>query len=1427
VAGDDLPIVEKVMDGISPRLADPDTLAAADLFDGGDELPIRMLDDPWSSAVARRAIAFLAFRKIGTGTFSTVQTNPLPLNGEIRTLGWLFQASQAEIDAWRAADPLSVAVLRAVTEWLQRTFATFGGALAAAFPVADLFKQLTLPLDPRDRIVLTERSKGLTLEEVGLSLDLTRERVRQIEEQATEYLISRFASLLSGGHPLALALAAHARTLARRVVAAGSAAETTLSSERRRRWILTTLAGDEAIFLLALYDRAEKVKKNGGEAFDPFQSAGLVLAGGITSLPWSDLHLTAIRNAFARLIRQSVTSWTQIDVLAREADVTEEAVEALAELAELVVDGSNVFVRGRDVATVRRAYLADILSAADRPMHYTEMAEACLDVGVELFSIRDIQRALIEDPDTFATDGNGLWQVRARFGETVSDQRPDSPIMPEPWSEHKVRQVLAAMPPPESLRSHLFTGMDPGSSQFAVEAGVAIATALARVPCRSVGEILTNPSDNDALDTWALRGSLPGWDEGADVTKRARIGLTILSAAVVAARALGHRDESAWVGARGGFGPDLTNVLFNSQSALRASSQTAMLEAVHIHHLRSAFSFRADPWLSLLTLHAGLFRDELASLPIWLAIQQAAPTSVRQLVAEGPNHSSYFACFWNVLAAVQRRVIGAEAVAALAERNPWWPGWEVADVCRALEPSLYRPERRAIAQDSLAVLEAKQGSEVQVGPPEGSEEAVQPSASSKKIDGGLEAPEPGIPSGPTLENPRIWLDASADVFVMELPKYMALPSGPIALSGDGFRVGGAIGEGGAVQWHTEEPIVRLPVKGPSERVITVEPAGRPPMTQVIRLWKPEEYILAYDLRAPERGALDPFVISFPPGRPFAILMHRSLTASEAPTVERGLDSAYVLRIWQGGVPEGTTLSAGGEEVWRAEVQSNTRRLLTVQPVTLTARGKGVAWGGICNLMARVVPEGFIPSRACVGTQVLKAEAAGHGWNFPGYSLLPGMDPLRRRGRIEGRWNGERATIPARIAIEQAPNGGAIRDTSGWHPIDLDAPFNTARHGDATLWVSRPEGTDEVPWYVMEGPCPVASYSSNGVRVAPMRLAALGEPLIVAPQRFDIRGSFVSVASNVTDSGIVVSSYREGKNVSISTETPTEWTDGHSAIIWSAEGVEEVQGILAGENGNTLLVPLPDQTPYGIALFYETAWLGTAHLAANPKRTTAIFLRHAPNWQDALRLAVDARLPLLASEALSAVRARVYADGAGSLNALLEPHHAYAARRILEGWQPDLSLCRSLVERFRTSHSTVALGPTALDALFQIAPCSAIRAMHLGMSTLPRAERVRLMYMLAVRSLPDGMRPAEGEIADPSALVGAEHRLKETAARDERLDTNFLAGRAEASIASLAWRTVSTDIPQGFPENLSTALSLAPVRRWLGVHLIIRLSSLMR
>jgi len=102
-----------------------------------------------------------------------------------------------------------------------------------------------------------------------------------------------------------------------------------------------------------------------------------------------------------------------------------------------------------------------------------------------------------------------------------------------------------------------------------------------------------------------------------------------------------------------------------------------------------------------------------------------------------------------------------------------------------------------------------------------------------------------------------------------------------------------------------------------------------------------------------------------------------------------------------------------------------------------------------------------------------------------------------------------------------------------------------------------------------------------------------------------------------------------------------------------------------------------------------------------------------------------------------------------------------------------------------------------------------------------------MYTLAVRSLPDDMRPAEGGIADPSALVGAEHRLKETAARAERLDTNFLAGRAEASIASLAWRAVSTDIPQGFPENLSTALSLAPVRRWLGVHLIIRLSSVMR
>jgi hypothetical protein len=201
-------VLVKDSDSLEPSEPDEDELVA----------PGRELLDPLSEATARRAIGFRVRAALGADRLD-LRVNPLPLETGGKSFNWLCFGSQAEVDTWRLSDAFAAPVLASVEEWLQRQCASFGEALARFFDRSELLDAvLRSCLDDRHLLVLLRRLRGETLEVIASQLEVTRERVRQLEVSAQNSIIGKMVSLRSSGHPGYSALYAFARRLARRVL---------------------------------------------------------------------------------------------------------------------------------------------------------------------------------------------------------------------------------------------------------------------------------------------------------------------------------------------------------------------------------------------------------------------------------------------------------------------------------------------------------------------------------------------------------------------------------------------------------------------------------------------------------------------------------------------------------------------------------------------------------------------------------------------------------------------------------------------------------------------------------------------------------------------------------------------------------------------------------------------------------------------------------------------------------------------------------------------------------------------------------------------------------------------------------------------------------------------------------------------------------
>jgi hypothetical protein len=151
----------------------------------------------------------------------------------------------------------------------------------------------------------------------------------------------------------------------------------------------------------------------------------------------------------------------------------------------------------------------------------------------------------------------------------------------------------------------------------------------------------------------------------------------------------------------------------------------------------------------------------------------------------------------------------------------------------------------------------------------------------------------------------------------------------------------------------------------------------------------------------------------------------------------------------------------------------------------------------------------------------------------------------------------------------------------------------------------------------------------------------------------------------------------------------------------------------------------------------------------------------------------------------------------------------------------------IIDQFIKDGATGAPQITLLERLTADVPCSAVRLIAHGLHARPGKEGTNMVQRLIRKLVSPETLAAYSAPSNPSLAAWVEQVLLDQALKITGYDHNFLASKADASVASMAWANASAPAPSRYEPNLATCLTIAPVRRWLAVHLLARLALILR
>ncbi len=1391
-----------------------------DVVQGGVELPLVQLEDPWRNPAARQVMLHLGCRRTDTARarrLGRVRLNTLGCPDPVPDMLGLLTMPQAELDFLRASHPAVEPFLDAARGYLTGG-ASFSDAFAPCTSLWSMCRHVRLSTDRGDHQrsldIWRLRLQGSSGHEIASSLGVSGQRVYQLNRIAEENFLKHLEGLQTS--PLAASLFAyHLDTAGSAVLRAGVDETGVVRGSDIERLAWEVLPSDNAFVLTAVHAVRSHASAGTAEllAWEP-RCAG-PLAGGWTLLPLADGDVAAVREAHEAT---AIGGWLSfVPEITARTGLGEARLAAALRFAGLGLVGEAV-IPARSRASIRRpAAVANILRAAPRPLHATEIFDQLLglgDPGLTDVSYRTLILDLQDDPEVFRQHGDSVFSVvvpghtAAQAAEVTEDPRPVGPdalFDPAAPSWSAPASFDAA-----SWAEEAFNG------DFIAEVAATLLDRRDRTGERgaSVGELI-HADEGDALLRWARTAPVP-LDDTTEAGRDA-VGMTLLAAHCAAARLSDAGGRDTWRILFDVAGPGVRDFMFHPSEMLRGRMLDAVVRAIHALRLRRAWPYNCDNWITALRLQCGFHHGDTAHIRDWILAPENLPPALCLLSHDTATGVARLLA--DIRLAVAGRLSAAEVHARHAA-SPWWPCWTAAEFADGLvrerrsyqyQPGPHAPAPEAQPQAQPPVPRPTIGDD----PPEDLLGRGAPAAPYRV----------GAPVPPQEDGKLSWqvsLSPGARSYLLTLPACLTPGEGAVAVICDGARVGVRAAADGTVTWFAEGGTLALPLSGPRVRQVRLERERLPARDMAVELWAADAYLRVVDLRTIRPALLNPYRSRLALSAPVALLCHAALVLSHAPLEERPLDDEHRLMLFPAGLPEDFAVSCEGEVVWQPFPPEAGREVLDLPGACLFGDGASVSWGGEITLQPMGLPTGFEPTRALVGGQSLRADPAASGGNgvLSGYRVLPGMTPLLRQGRLDGVLEGRKVSIPLSVLLRRPPRGAALHNGERWQGIPPEGFWlDRSRNAGHRLWSPCPEGADVLA-VMFDGARPVAAVGQHGVTFG-RGLFGLGEEVGLGRGGFDQSDPPLAVAP-CRDSGLVRRASLAGAGAVLHLSSPLGAHAGLTAVGWSKAGLRPLAVEPVGD-GSALTVPTDGDTLSGIAIFAGGEWQGTAFLIQPVAAVANLLL--SPDPAAALGFALDAHLPVLHEQ----IRKRFpkLLDRTSALAGVLLARSGttvgqHAATVLLSAWSPPGAVGRAMMQAHLAASDVTGRALTDLECLAAAAPTAVIQLLPSGWDLVRRIDRPGMLARIAVSALPQSGLVRLAARGVGCGLPEVEDLLIEEAVAATRCDPNFLASRSEASVLSLAWAFLKDPRRGDMPRTLQTVLTLPSLRRWLNAALLRRL-----
>jgi hypothetical protein len=1224
-------------------------------------------------------------------------------------------------------------------------------------------------------------SDGATLEEVGLSVGLTRERIRQIVASSLKKpdgidtrLLRRAISAISRSVPISLKDSAallqcagitHGKMTARQIqrTAGYFGIDHPWFTEKYRNEYLVVDDASKAVIrecqsealrrirhfgVTSVQHVSKKLGRNGTEV--------LLYCSLIDGLVWLDedqnwFWAPSARNVIAGRLAKILEAVVRVPIETAHQAVLRDHRMAGTELPLQVFHAvcglfgwcrieEDEIVRIGDLPETEQdtneTRLVSIFREHGPVLERSYLYRLAIQTGISEASLN----MLLSFSTLIVRLGESLYGL---IGSTMADHRgieskENFPIA----SENSVRQ--------ESISADLLAGCDPLSPTFPRQA---LARAAKRCrPLRaggrlwSLAELGLSRKDYDTLAIWVGQGSadikaiqLSDPKNALWIDGREALAFTFLLACSYLA--WNHAVEGdMWNAIETAFHPPMRRKLFHAPGVPKALLRNETERVCSRWGIRHLFGREGEQsWLRTVFLQFGLTRTGWSRLPIWLRPGSVLPVALRELLESPALKSESFGQFWRTLQRFRQGSEPIETAAMAISDSPWVPpGQGTAILMAAKEPADRASDEHPDETPTRTSLFGKpslvwHGSEPQFRVP--------------------------VNSHASLLTEKRYLLVLADERKLALIR-----------TSDGYTL-----DLGVRSFTCTLDISRFS--------IDVRRGGVSCLTTPLQIdLLPSDDFAFFDLRSGAQLESSDRIA----GRACTLLCRDVVALNDKPPeFSRVFGGKWTLYPFRNGVPASLRLSIEDAILWEAALPNSRSRSSNRPRGRVTSFGG--RWGETAVFRVRV-PEG-IPEFLLLNGERIPIERQQQGTGEVRVVLQAVVNYGDALARVESRC-GERLRWYSADLEVGTVEGVAIETALGWTVPSSVSDLDIADLSAALLLAKPPSRLrgEEVAledWAWLEGEHLCVRPRNEAMKVGPY-VYGVGEPLELCVGPYNRRYNWAPVTRAVVQSGVLACATCLGDFCRLTLRSDLELGSDHDLWMWRHDAVapERIPHEHWSQSEDQCEVKVAhDASPLAFAVSYEGAWIGAWTLSQEWAR----LLRNRmgrQDWSLTAKWLKWWRVPLLHPDLIDHTKAAVHRDRLRTFLAWVSTEPPcpftsseedfdaawrYIARKLFWRWHVNPEQAKTILQELALLSGEGAMdmekGWSGFDRLMLISPLLAVRIAVQGATVLytNKVERDFILRSLLARIL-DSSQDTMVRLSE----------VREEAARSMNVDIAFVA-----------------------------------------------------